>query len=327
MFYDKVARPMQWLKPQDAARDMTTPIYRKLRAGISKWLGNKRKLAEALSHANKLKDAFIKAGGTLVNSSWILGYRVVKSAGVKKLIQFQFDPVATNNKGPAFVWLTDKEITEFVTSHSPGEWYLDNVAFARNGTGGDNQLNALFATLGAGAGAAGLLPIQFLRSVRSIVSTVSRTGVGFAQKGFLGFFQDYFSNFGQKIVSNAITRGGRLVGLAAGSTVGSSLIRREVQRTTNLFLGRGLKNLIRGEAFTSGLTTQRISRQYLTAGITQVRSVGGRKLGRGITSSSSVLQTQAVTRNFNIFSGTLTSPFQGKFKPRVNLPNPYKIKT
>lgn len=97
----------------DAGRAPIEYGYRHLKEYFARKFSKMRKIIEG---ANSIEDAFVKTGGTLVNSNVIIGYKLIADRGTASLIMINFYPNATksqknpNGKEPVFVFANKFEL-------------------------------------------------------------------------------------------------------------------------------------------------------------------------------------------------------------------------
>ncbi len=93
---------------------MSSPLYKAAGNAVdkSKMLNKFSTKFGGFGKLNKLSEAFAKTGGTVLNSSWILGYKIIEqptSNPLSRLMMISF----RNQKKPVFVITNDKDITSF----------------------------------------------------------------------------------------------------------------------------------------------------------------------------------------------------------------------
>lgn len=97
---------LQLVDPNDIGRALPEAIYKSVRKRMARKIeklieekpalaglkGAAKKMAAHKTQLNNLKKAFKKAGGVLVNSERIIGYKVIHRVGLKTLIMITFNP-------------------------------------------------------------------------------------------------------------------------------------------------------------------------------------------------------------------------------------------
>lgn len=208
-FNDRVVQIVQLMDPADAGRYIIERLYRRM----VKYF---KPLMRMLGSVNKIDEAFVKAGGTLVNSNVIVGYRVIgynKKNPMYTDIMISFYPEATRSKHatsrngkanknyhgkpPVFVTASNIEITGLVEGGM--KYYLSKWAITRGGSA------ATFSSLeGMGMALMMILPFMqtgMLRNILSLGSNISKMSKRFAKSGLDGWGDDFIKSFRRAIVN------------------------------------------------------------------------------------------------------------------------------
>lgn len=208
-FNDRVVQIVQLMDPADAGRYIIERLYRRM----VKYF---KPLFRVLGSVNKIDTAFEKAGGTLVKSNVIVGYRVIgynKKTPGHSDIMISFYPEMTRSKHPTsrngkanknfhgkppvFVTASDAEITGLIDGGM--KYYLRKWAITRGGTAA--SMNTL-----DGMGLALMLILPFmqtgmLRNILSLGSNVSKMSKRFAKSGLDGWGDDFIKSFRRAVVN------------------------------------------------------------------------------------------------------------------------------
>ncbi len=292
-FNDWIVQPTQAIfDPNDLGRAPVEAAYRKLKDTLSKLF---KGIGKTIKKADSIEDAFVKTGGVLTESKWIMGYKVIPTPnplpGTQQMIMISFRPGATNNKQPVIVRATDAQLLKFIDS--PGHTYLKYWAlskgrkvsslgmFSKAGIFRDIKLinNSPIMAVLPNVGFS-FVNINALRNILSLVSNVVENTDAMANGSYT---KTYWSKLSASFTRNAISRSFRLLakGVAGpsatrafGNAVGR-FIGAETQRIGTQILAKGISNVRAGKSFSNGL-----GKAAITGALTSVRGNLRRNVAR-----------------------------------------------
>lgn len=284
-FNRKWVQRLQLIDPRDMGRAIVEKVYKVTRLKIEKWF-------KRLKYIKDLDEAFVKSGGTAMESSWIQGYKIVLNEGLKKLILISFKGHATNHKRPVLVWATTKQIKNWHSADSTGRYYQNTWAVSRGGKAiglstlfGGVSLRKTSMSINA---VLAFLPVQQIRNILSIVTNyvenINDMVKGTYKSTFLTKLTDSFVGatvsrtfrlLGKVIAGGAATHSatkkyGNKLGKLIGQVVGM-----ETQRIGTQILGHSIKNVIHGKNAMDG-----ISRSAINVVTTSIRTHATKTLRR-----------------------------------------------
>lgn len=299
-FNDKVVQPIQAIfDANDLGRAPVEAAYRKLKQVISKAFHNKNILKKAAT----FEEAFEKSGGIVVDSDWILGYKIIKDIPGEKLIQISYGK-DTGRIRQVYTFATEKQLLKFIAS--PGHYYLEHWAYSRGGA--KLKIGGLFSQKGfmhgglanATQSALSFLPAAALRNLFSITSNIVENVWDMSQGDYT---KEYLTKLKKSFTSNALNRSVRLTtrviggGIASkflGAQIGNTL-GREMQRIGTNILVPIIKTKLNGsdhKAYTSA--------SIINKGLMGIKSNLRRALRHQRGSSSVILQSLAADRKLKI---------------------------
>ena len=272
-FNDRYVQKIQmYFDDNDLGRAGVEHLYQVIKKQIGKYFKNAKKLLEG---AASIEEAYIKSGGHALDSTWVLGYKVLRKVGYENIIMVSF----RNGKEPIFTHVSDKKLISWKNAPSIGRFYLDNFAFSRGGKSlGLKSLLAggnIKAASTIGRGILSFIKVGALKNVISIVSNVVENTITYdkethklgmkAPGGLLGLATGGFdmNAFTKSLRNSAISRTFRLAGNVIGGGVAGhffgkkvgDFVGRELQRIGTQILATGVKNKIAGLNFDgSGFT-------------------------------------------------------------------------
>lgn len=240
-FNNRVVQVIQLMDPADAGRFFVERLYRRM----VKYF---KPLFRILGNVNKIEDAFVKAGGTLVNSHVIVGYRVIgynKKNPAYSDIMISFYPEMTKSKNafnkngkpnknyhgkpPVFVTASPVEIDGLIKGGM--KYYQRKWAISKGG-----RPMSFGGLEGMGTALMLILPFMntgLLRNILSLGSNVSKMAKRFKERGGEGWIDDFAKSFRRAVVN----RPGRFIARAVLAPLGGRfgrltglIISRESQR-------------------------------------------------------------------------------------------------
>ncbi len=302
-FNDFIVQPTQAVfDANDAGRAPIEFLYRQFKKQIRTWFKAGKK---AIAKAETLEDAFTRTGGIVVDSGWILGYKVIKDnpvPGAPNIIMINFIPEETKSKQPVLVSATSLQIEKFILS--PGEYYLNHFAYSKGGK--SLGLKGLFNKGGfpniRGIGnistnVLGFLPINAIRNILSITSNIVENTYSMSKGEWTNQWKGKFLSSLKRASINRTFRllGREVVGGAAGRALGRNIglvIGKETQRLgTNVFAPI-VRNIASGKPALTGITKSSLAQGFATGVKSNLRRLARNSRG----SNSVVLQTLSARR-------------------------------
>lgn len=287
-FNDMVVQPTQAIfDAGDLGRAPIEAAYKKLSKYFSKYF---KRLGKVWNKVDKLEDIFVKEGGILINSSVIMGYKVINDVANQNLVQINFYKETTGarnrmwngkasknfgGKKPVFVQATDRDLKRL--KEQGMRFYLKRWALSR---GGKPIGISSFGWKGLAEKAELMLPFintTLLRNMLSLGSNVidnladTITGVGGWSKGwtdkFAGSFKRNFTGRLGRLLGRSVIGG--VAGARFGSRVGL-FVGKEAQRvlgavTNSINYSIAHPNQGFGEAFSKQFKRQVVSRAQQAA--------------------------------------------------------------
>lgn len=239
-FNDYVVQPLQAVfDANDAGRAPVEALYKVIKKSFNK---DASKAIQTLKKAKTLEDAFVKAGGVLVDSDWHLGYKKITSnVGVPNLTQISYG----KDRGiirEVYVFATDSQLESYLSD--PGSYYLNHWAYSKGGAklnlGGAFGKTFSKESVRSISGVLSFIPTPMLRNIFSIVSNVVENAWDMHDgkwskewnKKFKGSFERASLNRSFRLATRVV--GGRIAGRYLGEEIGAT-IGRELQRVgTNI---------------------------------------------------------------------------------------------
>lgn len=221
--------------------------YQRLKNTLRKKLGTS---AKALQKFESAREAFLKTGGTAVNSNRILGYKVIQTLGTRSLIMIAFNPAIsamggtgakhrfyngrlTKNYGgkpPAFVEATDKDLLDLQADGMA--FYLKRWAFSKGGAPVGSKFFGLGSLLGEASIVLPFINTSLMRNLLSITSNIVENVDDMAKgKWTMEWAEKWKRSFKRSLTS----RSGRLLAQGVIRPFAGPLVARELQRAFGAF--------------------------------------------------------------------------------------------
>lgn len=190
-FYQHEVQWFQNINASDLGRYIAEKGFQRInkwfdKTKMGKWLiGLSKRVPKLLRVEGKLEKAFVQSGGKIINSRYLLGYKILTTVGTGHLavheVMVKFRPHATNKKKPIIIKATTLDLEELSTQGS-SYWFRVGAAkgwfSSRGGKGGEGEITHEIGMI------LSFLPVQALRSFGSIISNIKafehtlRKGVG-----------------------------------------------------------------------------------------------------------------------------------------------------
>jgi len=301
-FNDRWVQKLQLIDPNDLGRAPVEALYQRTKRYLDDAFKQTRKrLSPVLKKAKNIETAFTKTGGVLLDSDWLLGYKVITATPATSLILIKFIPSATNAKRDVIVWATPFQIKQLIAS--PGKSYLRYWALSRGGA--PVSLTNLFGGLSFGrsslfvSNVLGFIPVPQLRHILSIVSNWVENVADIANGDYA---KNYFDKLKRSFINTSISRSFRIlakgvVGNYAKQAFGNAIgrfIGFELQRLGTNIGAYAIKAAISGRTKNLGA---RLSKNLAHGIVTSVRSNSLRTLRRR-KPNSLIAQTLSARRRF-----------------------------
>lgn len=242
------------LSPHRIAKKAVDKAFEPIEKQVEKLRERFVELKKSLNIEKNFEDEFIRSGGNVIASRFILGYKMIAEEAQFITIMISFRPEATSSKtgknvggkAPVIKTLSILELKDWLSSTSKGRYYLENWATSMGGYSFDTS------TIMGLANIADVLSFLPTRQVKTLLSAVS-VAKGFA-KGDV-FNQKWFSKLGDSF-KQEITE-------APIETAAKILPNKQLAHVT----GRALKTLpmehkVDFEKHVKGFAKTKIRQQY-----------------------------------------------------------------
>lgn len=306
-FNDYILQPTQALfDANDAGRAPVEALYKILKRSFSK-------IPKVAKAAESVEDLFVKTGGTLVDSDWMIGYKKITDfPGVANLTQISYGK-DTGNIKEVYVWATDHQLVSY--RKDPGHYYLNHWAFSRGGK--SLSLEGAFskpfgkANIKMMSGVLTFIPNGALRNIFSLVSNIVENVYDMADGAWTKEWTKKFKNsFMRAGLNRSIRFGTRIIiGSQASKYLGKemgNMIGRELQRIgTNVLAPLIRTHIINMERKRLGKKTLKSPlrrNNLINIGLKGVISNGRRALRKRRGQSSVILNHFTVQRKLQIIN-------------------------
>lgn len=323
-FNDKVVQRVQLIDPNDLGRAPVEAAYKYISKKIAK------RFAKKLPMFDKALE--VKGLYSFNNSQWIETVRLLGDnplPAANNLYRITFNPNTTNNKRAVLVWMNSFKHKKFITTSSPGRFYLRNFATAKPGGG---LLGLLFPGLPIAHSKMSnkienwlgiILPVQLLRNVYSLTSNIVEN-ISAMQKG--DYTKTYWKKLSGSFIRTAVNRSQRLLfravlgGYARNLAIGKSGIQkyilkslgREVQKYVGVLsrntLTVAINNRLNGTH--RKVNWNKIGKDYIGAAAGSVRT-GGLHYRRSVLKIRTPSR-QAVLRHLKLVPRSINTVLPGR---------------
>lgn len=206
----------------------------------------------ALLKEGKFEKAFVESGGTLLNSEYLLGYKILNSAGIghfqthEVLVKFHKGATTANTahlshgKDDIIITATTQDLESLVAEGS-SYWFRVGAAkgwfTARGGKSVENSVSGMTSKI------LSFLPVQFIRSFGSMVSNFKAFSDMWFKGG--GGSSQWTKEFVSNIKNTGYNRLGRIATAGVLGNVGGKWLGRSSQQVVTA----GINSLTKGQNF------------------------------------------------------------------------------